>query len=361
MKARLSLICLLCLCLGTPAAHAAPAPLSGPELLAWRDGLWAALLETPVVNDPAATNDPDGADTWLFAFGFGVAELTEPALDSDENPIASVEIDTSAVPCPRGLAVGDTLEAVLAAYPNENPALQGDGDYAALYLYPAQADGDAAWGWLARQNRTVWSVVYTVSTPAPGMQGFRQEYSLAYIIDDGHVAGIRAEGFDTLLTDAESLANAEAVAVIAQGDGYEAALPASGAAFSAGDLTVMDMDFGAIAPEDVQARLGDPLGDSTDALAGIRTITYPDLLLEFTQTADGWQLDAAAVSAGSKSGPRGLRIGDTRASVVAQFGDSEDDEENMLFYTCEDAQGNRYALACQIAEGLVSEYILYRI
>lgn len=359
MKARLLPILLACLLCATPA-HAETSPLGAEEMLAWRDTLWAVLQGMPVENDPAATHDPDGADTWLFAFPIGQAELTEPALDADENPILSAEIQTAAVTCPRGLAVGDTLDDVLAAYPNENAGLMGDSEYAALYMAELP-DGASGWGWVARQNRTVWAAVYTIARPAAGMDGFYEMYTLTYVIEDERVATIRAEGFGTLLTAEETLADSEAVRAFSALDSYTLPDEQAARAFAAADLRVAGLDFRTATPEDALALLGQPLSDTTDTMAGVRTLAYTGLLLEFAHVGDGWRAEAALVSEGAMAGPLDLRIGDTREAVTARFGAPEDDEDDRLMYTWVDEHGQTYALACTLSEGLVSEFLLYRL
>lgn len=356
MKKTMAVALVLVLCLSGTVAWAAE-PLDAQALLAWRDMLWQVMRQMPVENDPAQTNDPDGADTWLFAFPFGLAELTEPELHAEENPLAAIEITNSAMDCPRGLRVGDTLEAVLAAYPNNNPDLEGSAEYAALYLNPAQApDKEASWGWIARQNRTVWSVSYTVSQPASGMDDYRREMTLTYVMEDGKISAIRADGFAALVTLAESQANYDAVSAFAAMDAFGGA---DQAVNSTDTLEVAGLDFRTATPEEAIGALGTPLADELDSMAGVRTLTYTGMLVEFMQLEGRWRMSAFMVSEGATPGPMGIRIGDSRQSVEARFGIGDTDEENLLMYTFEDAQGMRYALTCTLTGELVTEYLLY--
>lgn len=132
------LLLTLCLCLLVSPALGATAgeqeALSRTELIAWRAALLQTLKTLPVQNNPSETNDPNGSDTWLYAYDFGMVELGRESLEGEGNPIESVEVLTTGVSCPRDVEVGDTLETVLAAYPNENPTLSGDASYAALYV-----------------------------------------------------------------------------------------------------------------------------------------------------------------------------------------------------------------------------------
>lgn len=356
MKRTIAMALALALCLTATAAWAAE-PLDGQTLLAWRDMLWQVMRQMPVENDPAQTNDPDGADTWLFAFPFGLAELTGPELHAEENPLAAVEITGPAMDCPRGLRVGDSLEAVLAAYPNDNEALEGSAEYAALYLAPASApDREASWGWLARQNRTVWSVAYTVSQPAAGMDDYRREMTLTYVMDDGKIAAIRAEGFAALVTLAESQANYDAVNAFAAMDAFDSVDPIEAGTDA---LTVAGLDFRTATVAEVVNALGTPLADEMDMMAGVRTLTYAGMLVEFLQQDGTWRMSAFMVTEGATAGPMGIRIGDGRQSVVARLGEGDADEEGLLMYTFEDTQGTRYALTCTLTGELVTEYLLY--
>lgn len=349
---------LFILCLAVSAsAGAAPQPLQASEVLAWRNALWDALGSMLVINNPASTHDQVSGETWLYEFPFGMALLTSPSLDSDVSALVEAEILTDAVSCPRGLRVGALQADVLAAYPNENPDLQGDTGYAALYANAADATGTAGWGWLIRRNQQADAISYTASVPAQGMEGFRQEYTVIYVFADGVVDSIVITGFGNLLTAAESDANLAAVQDIRAKSAYTSNAE-SGAAFAQSDLQFAGLSFVSASPEDVMAVLGTPQSDTTEEGQGVRTLIYADALIEYASQGGVWTPAAVLVAADSIAGPRNLRVGDTYESVIARFGEGE--QGDVLSYAYTDAGGQRYEMACAFVDGILTEYLFYR-
>lgn len=352
-RAAWMLVCLVLI--ATSAAAAEPGtPPTCAELLSWRDTLWRQMREAPVENEPAETNDPGGADTWLYAFSFGMATLTSPALGGEENPVAEVELLTDAVAGPRGVRAGDTLETVLAAYPNENPALTGDAGYATLYL--SQGEEGAGWGWLIRRNRTVDAVQYVATAPAPGLEGFVQSLSVLYIIEDGLVSSIRVDGFEGLVAEADALADYAAVRGIAARREYTPEAIGEVRPFAPEDLAFSGIDLRTAAPEDVAGAFGEPLEDASGDM--LRTMTYAHLLVEFEKTTDGWRIAALVATDPSVEGPRGLRVGDSMDAVFARFGIDADDDAAV--YETKDETG-AFALSCIFFDDVLTEYVVYRI
>lgn len=348
------------LCLLPAIGLAQEAPLSWEEMATWHDALWQTLRVCVPQNDPAQTNDPQAGERWLYAYDFGVAEMSALALDGEENPIVEVEILTDAIACPRGIVVGDTLAAVLAAYPNENPQLAGSAQYAALYI--REGESGSAWGWITRRNQTVQSVECVVSVLVEGMEGFRQELSLLYVIEDGRVSAIRAGGFGGLLETAQSDANVAAVREMAAQTEYVPQAQAQQATPLTGDsLAFAGIAFAGATPDAVIAVLGEPQTDqmTQEIVYSLRTLTYPFALLEFVGGEGAWQLEALLVTEAAVEGPGGLRVGDTLAEITARFGGG--DLEDALVYRFEDAQGQAFALACTFHNDILTEYLLYRI
>lgn len=358
-QGRLSMLLVALVLIGS-VAHADPAALSAEELGAWRDSLWTAARGMTVENDPEGTNDPDMEDTWLYAFSFGVIVLSEPTLEAEANPIAEVELLTDEIACPRGLKVGDTLESVLAAYPNENPNLIGDSRYAALYT--GAWDDTAGWGMVIRRNRTIEGVEYRVSQPAAGMDGFRQELAILYVLTEDVVSAIRIYGFDALIPAEESEANLAMAEAIAGSTSYVPAEATETAPLLAEDLSFGGVSFLGATPEGCIEAFGQPLEDRTESMnmLTVRTLTYPGMLLEFVDADGAWRLEACLVSEGDLEGPRGLRIGDSLAAIIETFGPDESEDDSVQ-YTASDAEGNRYALSCSFFEDSLIEYLLYRI
>jgi len=365
---RKTLWCFLLLLLWAvpPAARAEGGPLTAAELYAWREDVYQAMLAAGAADEAGKAHDPE-ADTWLFSFPFGVADLTGPALYPEENLIAGVEVLTDALPCPRGVRVGDPYQAVLAAYANDNPSLAGDAAYAALYV---RADGEldegSGFGWLLRRGQAVSCVQYAVALPARGLDGFRLDLNLRYIITEGRVSSIRADGFRELITDAESLANLTAILDIAAkgdftpADAQEAAL----GPLTAADLTVWGLPV-FTASEDLISRLGKPDLDEYNETDGVRTLVYEGALVECILQDGVWRVGAVLVNGGTLPGPRGVCVGDTLPSVLARFGGDASgltlagDGDRSLTYRCEQ-DGVAFAFTCMFHGDTLVEYLLHR-
>lgn len=350
---RRALMLVMCLCLMIPSAMAAPAPLGQQEMTEWRDAMWETMKGADMVSVPSQMRDSAQTETWLYEFTFGIGTLSEAIAEAAENPVAEVEIITDDIACPRGIVVGDSLQKVLDAYPNENIELTGDASYAVLYTEAAQG-----WGWLLRRNQTIEGVEYVVAVPAE-MQGFYQEISLLYVVSHGQVTAIRASGFDELITAEEHEANLFTVENIAKVDTFSQQAQDAETGLKAADLTFAGLSFVTATPEDCIAALGAPLEDVTTTSPDLRTLTYGDVLIESTQRDGAWRLAAVLVTAGDMAGPKDLRIGDTLESVFGRFG--EGDTEDSLMYRCTDEQGNEYAISCSFFGDVLTEYLIYRL
>lgn len=357
---RRACLLLLVLCLAVPQlAGASAEPLQAAELLAWRESFWQTMQTLPVLNDPSVTHDQAAGETWLYAFSFGMALMTSPSLaDGDASALLEAEILTVDVACPRGLRVGATQADVLAAYPNDNPSLQGSTGYAALYVNAPDANGAGGWGWLIRRNQRAEALSYTALAPAQGMEGFRQEYTVTYVLVEGVVDSIVVSGFGNLLTAAQSNANLAAVQDVLAASAFS---PSEGAqdAFAGDDLQFAGLSFLTATPDRAIAALGTPQSDETDEAQGLRTLIYAGALLEFSMASGQWTASALLVTDDVVDGPRGLRVGDTYLSVIDRFGEGAQTEP--LTYTYTDEAGISYAFACSFVDGILTEYLLYRL
>ncbi|MEG0766075.1 MAG: hypothetical protein RR482_00020 [Clostridia bacterium] len=309
-----------------PAVHAKaapPAPLSMQELASWRNVLYTQLRDATPTNDPVDTYDPQAGDVYLFTFPFGTADVASPTFDTPGNPVLGIELLTDAFADPRGLRVGDSVQTVLAAYPNDNPSLTGDARYAALYAHDVQDKTHTlAWGWLLREKDAVQSLQYDVSVRQT--DGTYLDVGLLYVIHDGQVSAIRLYGFDSAITEEEATANLHSVQEIAQRTSFTPGKISSvetATRFGLDDLLFSDLNFLTATPESIRALLGAPQEERTlKEGEQLFLMTYPDALFEFSLDAqNGARLRAVLVHMSTLLGPRGLRVGDTFGDVLDRF------------------------------------------
>lgn len=137
------------------------------------------------------------------------------------------------------------------------------------------------------------------------------------------------------------------------------------AVFAEEDLIFSGLDFRRADPDACLAVYGPALMDQQQVLPvyTVREITCEGAFLEFTEAADGtWTWVTLRVDGEDvPEGPRGLMLQDTLQSVQERFGISEDDD--IIYYTeyNEDEVGQGFALRCSFEEGLLTEYLLYRL
>lgn len=129
------------------------------------------------------------------------------------------------------------------------------------------------------------------------------------------------------------------------------------------DLAFSGLSFLTSDPEACMEVYRSVISDQTQTMPAytLREIVCEGVLLEFIQAEDGtWQWETLLVTGeDTPDGPRGLQLDLTVEDVQALFGLSADDEDTI--YYGEDTHGNEYALRCSFTEGILTEYLLYRI
>jgi len=347
---RKGIAALLCLLFGAMSMGAAEsAPLSLEELFAWRDAVLGWTREEAMRSGPLPL---EGLERWICAYPFGIVELSNPATDTPQNHIASVEILRQGRTCPRGIAVGDPLAKVLAAYPNENPALAGNRHSAALYLREGGAE-DEGYGLLLRNGQAAECAQHVAATRAQGMEGFYRTVLVSYVIDGGQVSSIRVKGFANLSMEMEKNANFSSVRALGSETSYTPKGLVSGP-FGAADLIFSGLDFAVAVQADCQRLFGEPLEYAEKG--GVRSMAYPDIAIEINP-AFGDRVDAIAVMGEAVEGPRGIRVGDAQQGVMDLFGG---DAAETLVYTFVNADGQQYTLKCIFFSGVLTEYQVTR-
>ncbi|MDR3051841.1 MAG: hypothetical protein LBU67_09005 [Oscillospiraceae bacterium] len=332
----LALVCVaIPFCVAAAAQTDSPAPLTMAELRAWCDDVWQQARQEALLNNPQETLDAQSG-LYLIQTEPVTLESATPTLDEADNPVGRVTLNTGELLGPRGIGLGSSLEQLLSAYPNNNPALTGDQEFAALYVYGPQegpVPGEIAWAWVVRDGYRVQSVQYAVSAPQDAADTYT-DAGVQYIITDGYVSDMQVYGLLSAITAEEAQANVDTLRDIAARASYtpgEAdAQRMRATPLAAEDLIFSGFDFTNATPQSVQARFGAPdfqenMADEDD---GPGQLIYGYEGMEFAFALDAQSnpgaLDSMLIDGPRLEGPRGLYVGEDLADVLATFRKEEE-------------------------------------
>ena len=326
---------LLC-CLLLPAALAEPAyeesaPLSYEELQIYLSALPAEALKAGEI----ALEKTDKGD--LIAHT-AVGELTIADEALSENTAVLAAVLSPECACPRGLVIGDTLEMLLATYPNDNENL--DGTYFDAALYITGEKPETICGFLLRSGQRVEQVVHTVyHWQEDGVVRCGVEYTL----DQGVITGIRVFGMDDLLDEATALERIADCAELQEMSGYFA-FPTSEygldlTPFEREDLLLDGQDLVDMTVEGAVEAFGatpvdEWMEDTTGEYRRLRQWDGLTMVFAYDSQKAFLQLDSVIVNGENVEGPRGVRVGDSMISVINRFLHNEGGatENGILLY-----------------------------
>jgi len=320
------------------ASAAEPGPVTHAELLQWREEIWNRVRTQPVHNNPLDTYDPTGSAAYLIQQGSYTIESAAPTLDMERNPIWSVTLNDVHAEGPRGTGLGMRAEEILATYQNDNPALIGGEEFAALYVYDARERAElpeAAWGLVMRDHRGLLNIEYAVSAPLEEAGAF-SAIIMSYVITDGLVTDMRVSGFGDSMLSEELRESIDTVRGIAADSSYDPEVgmqpPLHAEMFHLGDLFFSGLDFLEETEQSVRDMFGTPTGEervpAEEGGPGMLLLAYPGLEFEFSQ-GDG-RLIGLQITEANFPGPRGLRLGDTLAEVLYRFRMEEQAQQETL-------------------------------
>lgn len=282
---------------------------------------------------------------------------------------------------------------VMNAYYNENPELDGDSSFAALYLADTMPD-EALWGWVQRDGQRLMTIQYAVHEQlATGGEGYT-DAGLIYTIQDNLVAAIRAYGLDARVSENDVRDTLAEVQQVAATTGY-AQVPTSYVgtdleAFNRDDLIFAGVDFLALTPEEAEDVFGAAREDHwmDDEGAYLRTMEFASCSMTFMYDAKKQNpvLEVMTIDMDGMEGPRAVRIGDTFSSVLCRFryGEGEfdgftealygqmdaapygmaeygDDASATLYYAMKADNGRTIQLYMPFEQMFLSEITLYYI
>ncbi len=316
MKRVLASILALLLLLGTAVAEQTEAePLSAQELNTWTE----SLVQRAIQDKLEVKETPEGltADGRGYSLYPNSADLSPDTLLSGA-VIDSESIEVSGLTGPRTLIVTQAVGAVLEAFPNDNPSLQGNEDAAVLYVRGALPE-TVQTGTLMRKGQQITLLEYSVYTPHG--EGVDRS-GVQFTVDQGSVTAIRYfGGEDVPLAEAETVL--QSLSELQEENSYFAFSTVNPGPMHREDLVFSGLDFVDMTMEDAIAHLGEPesrekVEDSTGDT--IETLQWPGLNITFILGANGNFLRTdSVVIYGDVEGPRGTRPGEDMLDIIARF------------------------------------------
>ncbi len=339
MKKMLCLLLALMLCPIALAEENSANMLGYGELTAFAADYIARALEDQPLNVPAENPTPEGYE---YIYPFATLYADTPTLGAD-SVVSAIVLTDEEEKGPRGVQVGSTLDAVLAAYYTENENLSGTKESAVLYASDFLPES-AAWGQVLRDGQRIKTVQYAVHEQlAAGGDGYT-DAGVIYTMADNRVAALRVYG----LNSRASLEDVNAVMFTLMMDALYSSytrVPFSYdgselTPFGAEDLVFSGLDFLALTPDSAIALLGEPMSDTWVDNGGegyIRVQKFAGCELTWLFDGDKTQgkIYMLEILVDGLEGPRGVRVGDSFASVYNRFrngeGEYQPDGVEMLY------------------------------
>ena len=340
MKKMLCVLLALLLCPVMALAEESLAePLSYQELMNWAESYLARAKESIPMNNPAESLTPDGYE---FVYDFATLYADTPDM-SDDTALNAVVLTVDTENGPRGVNVENAMSEVLGAYYSENPDLLGTSEAAALYtmdLMPASA----AWGQVLRDGQRVQTIQYGVHEQlATGGEGYT-DAGVIYTMMENRVTAVRVYGLNSRVTLQQVNDVLYGMKTIAARQEY-AQVPfsyngATLAEFALEDLVFSGLDFLALTPETAAQVLGQPASDTwmedgDNGYARMQVYDGFELTYTYDKNKENCRVYMLLITKDGLEGPRGVRCGDTFASVYNRFRNGEgeygDDGVEMLY------------------------------
>ncbi len=339
MKKMLCLILALLLCPAALAEDDSGVVLNYQMLTDWAEGYIERAMKEEPLNDPTETFTPDGYE---YVFSFATLYADTPVL-SAESIVTEVVLTSEEESGPAFVNVNDSLAALLAAHYSENEQLLGTYDSAVLYTVDTMPEA-AGWGQVLRDGQRVQTVQYGVHEQLPTGGAGYTDAGVIYTLVENRVSAIRVYGLNSRIPLESVNEVMYAMMLDTLKDEY-AMVPFSYVGsdlteFCQEDLVFSGMDFLSLMPDEAIEILGEPLSDlwvDNEETGYIRVQTYSncELIYLFNRDRTQGQLYMLSIHADGVEGPRGVRIGDSFASVYNRFrngeGDYQEDGSELLY------------------------------
>lgn len=316
MKRVLASILALLLMTGTAFAQQAEVtPITAQELNEWTE----SLLSRAIADQLEVKETPEG----LTADGRGYSVYPQSKDLSPDTLLSGAVIDSESIEVsgltgPRTLIVTQSVGAVLAAFPNDNPSLLGTNEAAVLYLRGALPE-TVYTGTLMRVGQQITLLEYSVYTPN---QDSVDRSGVQFTIDRNAVTAVRYFGGEEVpMAEAETIL--DRLSQLQEENSYFAFSTVDPAPMQREDLVFAGLDFVDLTLDSVVAALGQP--DSREKVEdttgeSIETLQWDGINITFILSAGGEFLRTdSVVIYGDFEGPRGTRVGEDMLDILARF------------------------------------------
>lgn len=319
-KSFFSLLLCACLLLGFCAlasAEQAQLPLSLEEL----QGFNKAILDKAIAQNLPVIKTDEG----FVAAGTGFEVTLDQELLSADATVLSAAItmdglDTDLVKGPRGSDLQQKALELIKLFPNDNATLAGTMDGAVLYMQ-GEWPANLSQGILTRDGQNIQLIEYSVmfkEGEGAGLGGVQ------YTIRDGLVTAIRTFTQEKPLSLAEMQEMQANWRHLQEQTGYFSYNTQEPGPLEREDLMINGLDFLDASNADYEKTFGKPLFEDTVKDSNgesLKTCQWEALEAVFRLDAKGnfVRTERVSVLDIQTEGPRGLRIGDTLADVIARF------------------------------------------
>lgn len=383
MKRLICLVAALLLALPLAALPEVPAaPLTMEELNAWTKEMLARAMEDKLETvETAAGFEAQGEGYTLYL------AYDDISADSVLLGVLLQRGEEVALPGPRGTYVGQSVNDLLAAFPNDNPYLAGTQEAAVLYI-SGSLPTPVVTGILRRSGQTVLLVeheLYYLADNGVDRAGVQ------YTLDENGVAAIRYYA----ASQAQPLEDAQAALTelsdLQEQNAYFAFDTANPDPLQAEDLLIAGLHFGGLTLETATAALGAPVHtESVKDVSGdeIRTAQWDGVEIAFLFNSKGEAVSVDRMTlTGNHEGPRGISVGEPIAVVLSRlpydgtevpegdtvlYGDAEgqvppygrltvEGRDAQVYYALDLGQGKAVLMTLVFVSGTLAELTIARL
>lgn len=293
--------------------------LNGSELNDWLD----------LVKKRAETSELLNSEPILGELGYGFqydfATLYYDKATLDNAVLQAVEVFSASTPDPRSILLSSSIDDVLQKYPNDNPSLVGDYDFAALFIEDTMPD-DAYYGCVMRDGQHVLTIQYAIIEPMPGSK--YSNITLEYKFDEDRLYTFGVYGLNEFISMEDAILSVESMSSKMKLNSYHGYPTSSDGStltpFDRDDLIFSNFDYLEITPDKAKEIFGTPIDETwiqDSSNAQYYSLSWNSISMTFLCDINKvpLYLQKLSIKDDTIEGPRAVRMGDTITSVYQRF------------------------------------------